>query len=105
MTWRLFIDDERMPVCEDDWFIARDANDAVFLVIKHGIPNYISFDHDLGDGANGAQFVIWLINHMLDEELKFPKDFDYFIHSQNPIGAANIRAKMDGAIKHIGYES
>lgn len=105
MTWRLFLDDERMPVREDEWFIARDVNDAVFLVIKHGVPTYISFDHDLGDGANGAAFANWLINYMLDEGIKFPKDFDYFIHSQNPIGAANIRAKMNGAIKHIGYES
>lgn len=105
MTWRLFIDDERMPVREDEWFIARDVNDAVFLVLKYGVPNYISFDHDLGNGANGTQFVTWLINHMLDEELKFPKDFDYYVHSQNPIGAANIRAKMDAAIKNIGYES
>ena len=68
-------------------------------------PAFISFDHDLGDGANGANFATWLINYMIDEGLKFPKNFDYFVHSQNPIGAANIRGKMDAAIKHIGYES
>lgn len=105
MGWRLFIDDERMPVREDEWFIARDFDDAAFLVIKNGIPNYISFDHDLGHGPTGAAFVDWLIEHMLDEGIKFPDSFDYFVHSQNPIGAANIRAKMDAAIKHIGYES
>lgn len=105
MTWRLFIDDERMPVCEDDWYIARDYNDARCLVLRHGLPIFISFDHDLGDGPSGAAFVDWLIEHMLDEGLKFSKDFNYFVHSQNPVGTANIRGKMDAAIAHIGYES
>ncbi len=105
MSWRLFIDDERFPVREDDWFIARDYQEACWEVGQMGIPIYISFDHDLGDGPTGAAFVDWLIEHMLDEGLKFPKDFNYFVHSQNPIGAANICAKMDAAIKHFGYES
>jgi hypothetical protein len=105
MTWRLFLDDERFPVREDEWFIARDYDDATFLVIKHGLPVFISFDHDLGLGSNGANFADWLVNYMLDHKLKFPTNFDYFVHSQNPIGAGNIRAKMDTAIKHIGRES
>jgi hypothetical protein len=105
MSWRLFIDDERFPIREDEWFIARDYNEACELVRKHGLPAYISFDHDLGDGPTGAAFADWLIGCMLNKMLKFPKSFDYYVHSQNPIGAANIRGKMDAAIKHIGYES
>lgn len=105
MTWRLFLDDERFPVREDEWFIAQDVNEAVQQIILMGLPVYISFDHDLGDGADGADFANWLINFMIDEGLKFPTNFDYFVHSQNPVGAANIRAKMDAAIKHFGYES
>lgn len=105
MTWRLFIDDERFPVREDEWFIARGCDEAMWEVGRMGIPVYISFDHDLGNGPNATYFVNWLINYMLDKGLKFPKNFDYFVHSQNPIGAGNIRAKMDAAIKHIGYES
>lgn len=104
MSWKLFIDDERFPVCEDDWVIARDGGEAVYLILTHGLPSYISFDHDLGDKANGADFAHWLIEYMLEQGLKFPKGFDYFVHSQNPIGAANIRGKMDAAIKHLGLE-
>jgi hypothetical protein len=105
MGWRLFIDDERMPVREDEWFIARDYNDARCLVLRHGVPIFISFDHDLGDGPTGAAFADWLIGFMLNEMWKFPNGFDYYVHSQNPVGAANIRGKMDAAIQHIGYES
>lgn len=105
MSWRLFIDDERFPVREDEWYIARDFGDATFLVIKHGLPVFISFDHDLGQGPTGADFTEWLINYMLDNKLKFPKDFNYFVHSQNPIGAKNIKGKIDAAIQHFGYES
>lgn len=105
MSWKLFIDDERYPVHENEWTVARDFDDACFLVIKQGIPNQISFDHDLGQGPTGAAFANWLINYMLDNNIKFPKNFQYFVHSQNPIGAQNIRGKIDAAIQHIGYEN
>lgn len=41
---------------------------------------------------------------MLDNELKFPKDFIYTVHSQNPVGGANIASKMDSFIKYFGHE-
>ena len=106
MTWRLFIDDERFPGDNDDnWFIARDFDEARGLVAQMGLPAFISFDHDLGDGPTGADFADWLIGCMLNKMWKFPEGFDYYVHSMNPIGAANIRGKMDGAIKHIGYDN
>ena len=101
--WKLFLDDEREPI-GDGWTIARDADSARDLIRSNGIPRFISFDHDLGDGDNGSQFVSWLIDHMLDNSIKFPLDFSYMIHSQNPVGAGNIRGKMDVAINHIGRE-
>ncbi len=104
MTYKLFLDDERFPAGNDDWFIARTANDAAHKVTKDGMPISVSLDHDLGDGPTGAEFVIWLIGHMLDEDIKFPSGFVFYVHSMNPVGAANIRHKMETAIKHIGYE-
>lgn len=41
---------------------------------------------------------------MIDNGLKFPKGFIYTVHSQNPIGAANIISKMDGLINYFGFE-
>lgn len=103
MGWKLFLDDERWPVNEDDWFIARDFDSVCDLVVEMGFPSYISFDHDLGSGLSGNDVAQWLIAYLLDNRLRFPGGFDYYVHSQNPIGAANIRSKMDSAIKHIGY--
>lgn len=99
--WKLFLDDEREPI-GDDWVISRTAEDAQALVVRYGLPRFISFDHDLGDGLNGSEFVSWLIDHMLASGDQFPAEFGYMVHSQNPIGAGNIRGKMDAAIRHIG---
>lgn len=99
--WKLFLDDEREPI-GDDWQIARSSHEAQTLILRHGMPRFISFDHDLGDGENGSQFVTWMINHLIELGDRFPVDFGYMIHSQNPIGAGNIRGKMDGALQHIG---
>ena len=104
MSYRLFIDDERFPV-GNGWIIARGFTEAKIIVSLDGIPDYISFDHDLGlDSQTGADFANWLIDHILINELLFPASFDYYVHSQNPIGAENIRGKMDAALKHIGRD-
>lgn len=107
MSWRLFIDDERdiAVIDNDSWFMARSYQEAVDLVSRMGMPISIDFDHDLGDGPTGAAFADWLIGCMLNKMWKFPNSFSYYVHSQNPIGANNIRGKMDAAIKHIGYEN
>lgn len=102
MGYKLFIDDERFPV-GTGWVIARCFIEAKIIVSLDGIPDYISFDHDLGpDGLSGADFANWMIDHMLINEMLFPASFDYYVHSQNPIGADNIRGKMDAALRHIG---
>ena len=85
---KLFIDDERFPVT-NDFVIARNSADAIAYVEKFGCPNFISFDHDLGGGDTAMVFVKWLIEKDLDYQV-IPSDFDYYIHSQNPIGRQNI---------------
>ena len=104
MAWWLFLDDERFPV-SDGWLIARSFESARDLVLEKGLPEFISFDHDLGrESKTGSDFAQWLIDHMLDNGLRFPLKFSYQIHSQNPVGSVNINGKMEGAIKHIGWE-
>ena len=85
---KLFIDDERFPVT-NDFVIARNSADAIAYVEKFGCPNFISFDHDLGGDDTAMVFVKWLIEKDLDYQV-IPSDFDYYIHSQNPIGRQNI---------------
>jgi hypothetical protein len=96
MKWKLFLDDERYPV-DNTWHIARNFYDAVWYVTNYGLPYQISFDHDLGSPQNmtGYDFAKWLCAYIEDYELDFPEDFEYHIHSQNPVGAENIRAFME----------
>lgn len=102
-SWNLFLDDIRFPV-GSNWIIARNYEDAVWCVTNYGVPGYISFDHDLapahyivGAESNektGYDFAKWFGNYVTDNKLSLPKDFDYTVHSMNPVGAENIRAYM-----------
>ena len=85
---KLFIDDERFPVT-NDFVIVRTSTEAKAFVEKFGCPNFISFDHDLGGDDTSMVFIKWLIERDLDDKI-IPSDFDYYIHSQNPIGRQNI---------------
>lgn len=51
MTYALFIDDERFPPGDGrPWRIARTEREVANILAEHGPPDFISFDHDLGDG-------------------------------------------------------
>lgn len=103
MTYKLFIDDERSPV-GDDWLVARSSIDAIEVVKKMGCPVEIAFDHDLGGVDTSMNFIRWLVDGLLDARLHLPAGFSYSVHSQNPIGAGNIRGLMDGLLRHFGCD-
>ncbi len=99
---KLFIDDEREPPDDGgNWVVVRSSIEAIDWISANGIPSFISFDHDLGGLDTAMRVVRWMTNMVLDEELHFPPDFKYYIHSQNPIGAANIRGLLDGFLREI----
>ena len=101
MSYKLFLDDIRFPATSD-WTIARNMDDAVWYIENKGMPHFISFDHDLaadhyiiGDGEKtGYTFAKWLTNHVIERNITIPADFDFYVHSMNPVGAANIRNHM-----------
>jgi hypothetical protein len=94
MSYNLFLDDERLPPRNGkDWQIVRSFKEAVQFVLKHGMPGFVSFDHDLGDGEDGIAFAKWLIQQDLDGN-HLPNDFDFTVHSENPVGAGNIAALL-----------
>ena len=103
----MFLDDERFPPnhgteWEIDWVIVRSSNDAIQYVQSHGLPAFISFDHDLGGDDTSRKFIIWMVDWMLDNQISFKdRDFDFYVHSQNPIGAEWIRGTMTGMIRTI----
>lgn len=100
MTYKMFIDDERFPV-DGTWAIVRSSQQAIQMVVDIGIPTFISFDHDLGGEDTSIVFIKWLIDYMLDNNLQFPKDFDFYVHSQNPIGKTNIEHLMRGFMEAV----
>ena len=115
----LFLDDERMPKDVTwvliggvghwgaDWQIVRSLVDAKQWVLANGFPDVISFDHDLGmdhysgnyeDNTTGLDFAKWLIEYDMDTNT-MPDDFNFTVHSMNPIGARNIQSLLDNYMR------
>lgn len=123
MSYQLFLDDERIPrqvkwveLPLGPWIIVRSYKEFVEYIERHGMPNFISFDHDLSwehypafekDGGIKSPKVIpydiytektgydcakWLIDYCEDNELPLPK---WAVHSMNPIGKQNITSLFD----------
>jgi hypothetical protein len=96
-----FLDDEREPVDRPDrhWVIFRTGESLVEMLRQStpdGLPDGISFDHDLGDGRmTGHDVAKVILNMVLDGILRVFDDFQFVVHSQNPIGAKNIWDTMN----------
>lgn len=90
----LFIDDERFP--PDDgksWKIVRSSEEAICFFGNNGLPDHISFDHDLGGDDTSMIIIKWITGCILDtgyDEIPF----SYTVHSQNPVGARNITGAL-----------
>lgn len=122
MAWNLFIDDERDPehvtwapwqirekYRNEEWVIARNDFDVFYGISKRKqFPSFISFDHDLGnDTASGYEIVKELIDRDMSEHswLTIPENFDFYVHSQNPVGKTNIEMYLNSYLKHKGYDN
>ncbi len=116
----LYLDDFRIP--EDSfkytyntdylklkWDIVRNYDEFVAYIEKNGMPDLISFDHDLADEhyapeehwekydewktsqnfkeKTGFDCAKWLIDFCIDNKANLPK---IYVHSMNPVGAENI---------------
>jgi hypothetical protein len=85
----IYIDDERFPKTQGPWVIVRSLSELKSVIAKDGIPDMISFDHDLGENQpTGMDCVNWLI----DQNIVLEK---YNIHSANPVGSVNMQSKLD----------
>jgi hypothetical protein len=101
--YRLFIDDEREPAKNDtDMVVVRSYKEAVAYMTRHGCPIFASFDHDLGSESPSGYFIAeWMVERDLNSNRGFiPVDFDFYVHSQNPVGAANIRNYLSNYLNH-----
>lgn len=98
MTYKLFLDDERDPIGQD-WIIVRSYDDFALIIEEFGVPEFISFDHDLGENsATGYACAKWLVGYCIGAGEKIP---DFYVHSQNPVGKANIEAYISSAKRYM----
>lgn len=98
---KLYIDDIRNPK-DDDFIVLRSYAEAVGWMRKNGCPEFISFDHDLGDTdeLSGFDIAKWMVNMDLNQKGMFiPEDFQFNVHSANPVGADNIAGLLDNYIE------
>jgi len=113
MTWKLFIDDERNPMDvkwgswqdqeiyrDAEWVIARNWHEVLELVVSIGFPQMISFDHDLGDGEKTGYEIAQRLCDMVMDGVPLPANFEFRVHSMNPVGGQNILKYMDNFLKH-----
>lgn len=95
MTYHLFLDDERMPPNDGKtWVIAQDFDQFNQILEDRGFPEFVSFDHDLGEGPNGKACAALLVAISIDNNHQW--NCQYYVHSQNPIGKANIEGLIEG---------
>lgn len=88
----------------DDWEIVRNYHQFVSSILVEGLPEFISFDHDLADEdylesdsheipeKTGYGCAKWLINYCMDHNAELPK---FFSHSMNPVGKENIESLLN----------
>jgi len=108
---KLFIDDERFPEFinqkSEDFIIIRNYNDTIkFLKSLETIPEFISFDHDLGLDNNwkiwktGMDIVKWIVEHDIKNNWKYiTNNFQFSVHSQNPVWWKNISDYLNSYLK------
>jgi len=100
--YKLFLDDLRTAP-DSTWVVCRTADEFTDTIGTHKLPHVISFDHDLGldydcnnAEKNGYWCVNWLIDYCMDNNLVLPI---IKVHSQNPIGKANIISYVNNFLK------
>lgn len=108
---RLFLDDERTPNSAlkaglifgeeytKKWTIVRDYESFVTHIEKNGIPDLISFDHDLGGNSlSGYDCAKWLVDFCFESGFNLPI---CKVHSANPVGKLNIQMYLKNAKEHL----
>jgi hypothetical protein len=127
-NFNLFLDDERIPLhvfgytnnyiyLTTKWKIVRSYDSFVEYILKYGLPNMVSFDHDLADihykkcigvetinyddfdEKTGYSCAKWLVNYCMDRgNIDLPK---YYIHTMNNVGGKNIIDLLNNYQKYI----
>ena len=109
LKYNLFLDDIRSvnQIYEDktdtDFVIVRSYNEFKKAITEKGLPEFISFDNDLGPDENGNidkdgyAAAKWLV---YDSGLDL-RNLKFNVHSANPVAAEQIRGLLENYIRHL----
>lgn len=89
------------------WVIVRSVQEFRDMLVSGGMPDLVSFDHDLAwehyqgaiDENTGVHAATFLCDYANSHDLPLPK---WFVHSMNPVGSENIASVLRSAVR-IGY--
>ena len=110
---KLFLDDLRTidmvydASQESDFDIVRTYYDFINYIKENGLPNFISFDNDLGldekgkvapDGYAAAKWLVY------ESGLDLSR-LEFKVHSANPVAAEQIKGLLHNYQKHIRSEA
>jgi len=106
---KLFLDDVRTiemiydKSMESEFDIVRTYSAFVNYIKTKGLPNYISFDNDLGLGKDGkvAPDGLAAAKWLVYESGLDLKDLEFKVHSANPVAAEQIKGLLNNYIKHL----
>jgi hypothetical protein len=123
----LYLDDIRIPTKTiegyEPWYVVKSYDEFTAWITANGVPDYISFDHDLGDEhyvdyvtyqaqgiaainyedfkeKTGFDCAKWLCEHIQDNGLILHA---CSVHSFNPMGALNIKNLINNFKTHMGW--
>lgn len=128
MKKALYLDDVRTPTTTiqgfEPWHVVRSYEEFVNWITENGVPDLISFDHDLADEhmndyykqvlqqgyqhpdyenyreKTGLDCARWLAEHIQANNLQLKS---VSVHSHNPVGATNIQSFVNGFKTHMGW--
>jgi len=84
------------------WSIVKSFNEMVEWVKENGVPDVVTFDHDLGDTSElemkGVQCARWMIEFCMKNLVPVP---EYNVHSSNGPGSKNIESIFETYKKYF----
>jgi len=128
--YNLYLDDYRQPkdsfsytynkiYYDLEWVIVRSYDEFVKYILENGLPQMVSFDHDLADEhydpdmygsetynklydsfefKTGYDCAKWMIKYCMFNKIKLPAAIH--VHSMNPAGKQNIKNLFDTYYKY-----
>jgi hypothetical protein len=109
VSYKLFLDDIRTADMvyaagvADEFIVVRSFDDFKAYITENGLPEFISFDNDLGMDVNGN---IAPDGYEATKWLVYRSGFDlinlrFKVHSANPVASVQIKSLLDNYIKHL----